>query len=88
MNGGVLHACECLGAKELSASEAGYRFFGFNSVGDLLNRARRVAEAGKDLEAHEAQLDREYAALIPSDSHIAEPFEIYFCANPGDFAPR
>ncbi len=45
MNGGVLHAVECLSSSELSDAESGYRFFGFDSVADLVSRARRLSEA-------------------------------------------
>jgi hypothetical protein len=39
MNGGVLHALDCLNPKELEAAVSGYRFFGLNDVGDLLIEA-------------------------------------------------
>lgn len=68
MNGGVLHAVECLGALELADAESGFRFFGLGAVADLLTRARKVLEAAQDLESYEAQLDHEYATLIPDDS--------------------
>jgi hypothetical protein len=40
MNGGVLHVVECLSPSELSDAECGYRFFGLDSVAELLSRAR------------------------------------------------
>lgn len=45
MNGGVLHAVECLSKPELLDAESGYRFFGFGSVADLIRRARQFSEA-------------------------------------------
>jgi len=87
MNGGVLHAVECLTAENLSAAEAGFRFYGFDRVATLLSRARVVFEAAEDLESHELQLDKEYAAMIPSDSSLVERFEKRLKSNPSDFAP-
>ena len=87
MNGGVLHAVECLTAEELTNAEAGYRFYGFAEVASLLTRARKLFETGDDLERHEQQLDQQYAALIPSDSSLVECFEKRLQARPSDFAP-
>jgi hypothetical protein len=87
MNGGVLHAVECLSAEQLTDAEAGYRFYGLAEVAYLLSRARNLFEAGDDLEEHELQLDRQFAALIPSDSSLVECFEKRLQAKPADFAP-
>src|SRR5580692_9541571 len=64
MNGGVLHALECLTAEELTNAEAAYRFYGLAAVASLLSRARKLCETGDDLERHEQQLDRQYAVSI------------------------
>jgi hypothetical protein len=45
MNGGILHAIECLSPSELSDAESGYRFFALDSAADLLSRARRLSDA-------------------------------------------
>jgi hypothetical protein len=87
MNGGVLHAVECLAAEELTDAEAGYRFYGLAEVASLLSRARKLFETGDNLEFHEQQLGRQYADLIPSDSSLVECFEKRLQANPSDFAP-
>ena len=87
MNGGVLHAVECLTAEELTDAEAGYRYVVLGEVASLLSRARKLFETGEDLERHQQQLDREYADLIPSDSSLVECFEKRLQANPSDFAP-
>ena len=39
MNGGVLHAIECMTVEVLSEVEAGYRYFAFDDVASLLSRA-------------------------------------------------
>ena len=87
MNGGVLHAVECMTAEELSDAEAGYRFFGFDGVASLLSGARQVFEVGDVLGSHEQQWDGEYARLIPSDSSLVDRFEERFKSSPSDFAP-
>jgi hypothetical protein len=87
MNGGVLHAVECLGPGELSDAEAGYRFYGLDAVASLLSRARSILEAGGELGSHEPLLDREYAAQIPSDSSLFERFEQRLKSSPSEHAP-
>src|SRR5438094_245227 len=87
MNGGVLHAIECLTASELSDAEAGYRFYGLDGVASMLLRARTIFEMGVDLGTHEQQLDRQYAAMIPSDSSLVERFEKRLKSHPSEYAP-
>jgi len=86
MNGGVLHAVECLSAPELADAESGYHYFGFGAVADLLARARKILEADQDLESCESQLDNDYAALIPDDSSLVERFEQFHKTRPSEFA--
>jgi hypothetical protein len=85
MNGGVLHAVECLNTSELSDAQTGYRYFSFGAVADLLSRARRVLEADRDLESYEAQLDRDYASLISDDTALYEQFERIYTTRPAEF---
>jgi len=87
MNGGVLHAVECLTPAEMSEAQSGYRFFGLDAVADLLSHARRVFEADEDLGSQESQLDRQYAALIPDDGALVARFEKHWREHPSDFAP-
>lgn len=87
MNGGVLHAVECLDASELADARSGYCFFGLDSVAELMTRARRLFEADQDLESHESLLDREYATLIPDDSALYARFEEHHKMRSTDFAP-
>jgi hypothetical protein len=86
MNGGVLHVVEYLTASELSAAEAGYRFYELDGVASLLSCARMIFEGGTDLEAHELQLDRQYADMIPSDSSLVERFEKHLKSMPAEYA--
>jgi hypothetical protein len=87
MNGGVLHAVECLTPPELTDAADGYRFFDLDSVAELLVRARKLLEADEDLELHEAALDKEYARLVPEDSFLVIRFERRLDAHPEDFGP-
>jgi hypothetical protein len=86
MNGGVLHAVECLTASELKDAECGYRFYGFDAVAFLFARARQLVETDSDLELHESQLDQEYTDIIPGDGSIVERFERHLASNPSDYA--
>lgn len=87
MNGGVLHAVECLTGAQLAAATAAYRFFGLDLVAELLLDARRVFEMNVGLEDAESKLDSRYAELIPDDSLLEERFENHLRAMPSDFAP-
>jgi len=87
MNGGVLHAVECLDATELANAKSGYCFFRLDSVADLMTRARLIFEAGQSLESYELKLDQEYAALVPDDSALCARFEERFEIKSSDFAP-
>lgn len=87
MNGGVLHAVECLTPDELSDAEAGYRFYGFDAVASLLSHARTLLETDDSLEFHESQLDRRYAEVIPDDTSLLESFKEHLRTNPSEYAP-
>jgi hypothetical protein len=87
MNGGVLHAVECLTAGDLSDAEFGYRFYELDGVASLLSRARTIFETGDDLGHYEQRLDAEYADMIPSDSSLVQRFEKRLRSNPSDYEP-
>ncbi|MCR4318555.1 MAG: hypothetical protein NUW37_19605 [Planctomycetes bacterium] len=88
MNGGVLHAVECLDADELADAKFGYCYFGYDSVAELITRARQLYEEDEYLESHELEFDDEYATLIPSDSALAQRFEERYKEQPTEFAPH
>jgi hypothetical protein len=87
MNGGVLHAVECLTAGELRDCQQGYRFYGLDGVASLLSRARSAFEGGGDLAEDEQRLNALYTAMIPSDSSVVERFEKHLKSSPSDYAP-
>ena len=84
MNGGVLHAIECCSADELRKAAAGYAFYGFAGVEPLIERGRIGFARGDETELDrlEAELDRAYEALIPTDQALADAFELHFAAHP------
>lgn len=86
MNGGVLHAIECLTASEMRDAEAGYCFYGFDTVPPLLSRVKGIFEADNDLGENEWQLDAQYADIIPSDSSLIERFEQRLKLKTSEFA--
>lgn len=86
MNGGVLHAIECMTARALSDAEAGYRYYGLQDVASLLFHASAIFKTAGP-ESHERELDGEYARLIPSDDALVERFERRLKSCPSDFAP-
>lgn len=87
MNGGVLHAVECLEPRELAAAQSGYRFFDLAAVAELLSHARATLDADDDLESQESLLDSAYARLIPDDSLVVDRFQQRLATHPDDFAP-
>ena len=87
MNGGLLHAAECLTPSELAGALDGYRFFGLDSTAKLLIHSREVVEADEDLESQEAALDRAYVQLVPDDTFLFARFEQHLASHPEDFAP-
>jgi len=87
MNGGVLHAVECVSDSELSAAVSAYRFFGHDAAANLLLRAKIILDKGVNLDFHEQELDKQYAAIIPDDSFLVERFQEHLEENPSEYAP-
>ena len=87
MNGGILHAVECLTVEELSAALAGYRYYGLDDIASLFSRASEIVTSGRDVANYEALLNKEYLQIIPSDGFLSERFENRLKSSPSDFAP-
>ncbi len=87
MNGGVFHAIEGIEAELLADAQSGYRYFGFDSVADLLNEAKSIFESGQNLDQFEIELGNRYTELIPDDSVLFKRFEDCLQQNPSEFAP-
>jgi hypothetical protein len=87
MNGGVLHAVECLTPDQLADAESGYRFYGFDAAALLLASAKRILATEDNLDLHERELDRQYDAIIQDDTALFNTFAKHMQANPRDYAP-
>ncbi len=86
MNGGVLHAIECLTSEQLIAAKAGYIYFGFDAIAALIASAERAIREGEDLEDLEATLDQQYWAAIPDDGVLAKSFEYHQSQHPFEYS--
>jgi hypothetical protein len=60
----------------VGAAKAGYRFYGYEAVADLLTGAAAVRptadDLDEDLSEEEGTFNRSYSALFPDDGHLAE----------------
>ena len=87
MNGGVLHAVECLTPNALSDAMSGYRYYGLDVIVSLLLRARLILETNENLGLQESQLDRSYTSIIQTDSWLSQRFKAHMALNPSEYAP-
>ena len=87
MNGGVLHAVECLDAEQLDAACRGYVHFGFAAIPDLLRSAALIVDADPLAEIEESRLDADYATVIPDDQILVNAFTTDFEMHPDAYAP-
>lgn len=87
MNGGVLHAVECLAAEEFDAACRGYAHYGFDAIPDLLRYAASIVDDESLAEIEEARLDADYATVIPSDQTVVNAFTADFETHPDAYAP-
>ena len=81
MNGGAVHAMECLSQAELAAAIAGFKYFG------LAAAAHVFEQAPDDSEETEERLNRMYWQAVPNDEVLAHAFRIKLVAFPEAFAP-
>jgi hypothetical protein len=49
MNGGVFHAVRSIDPELVAAAESGYRYFGYDAVADLLNKAKSLSGTVEEL---------------------------------------
>ena len=87
MNGGVLHATECLSSDQLNQAKNGYRYFGYELISDLLVEAEEAARNSQDLDDLDVDFDARYAARIPDDETLVRSFENHLGANDQAYAP-
>jgi hypothetical protein len=87
MNGGVLHAVECLSPDQLTAALHGFRHFGFESVAVLIGEAEKAIHIEQDIDTLEAIFDQQYWAQIPDDGVLVKSFEVHLRENPQEYSP-
>lgn len=80
MNGGMGHVIEVLGPDEVAAAARGYRFFALDAAADVL-------VALHDGQVGDADVDRRYHELVPSDATLVARFEAVLASRPDAFAP-
>jgi hypothetical protein len=80
MNGGVLHALECLSQAEIDAAKDGFNYFGLLEAADLLDKSV------EDSEETEKRLNQQYRAAVPSDQTIVQAFRVKLLATPEVFS--
>ena len=80
MNGGVFHAVEAVKEDELRAACAGFRYFGFDDVAELL-------EAATQEEWTDENEERVNAGYGVDDEAIGRSFHEHFVTNREKYAP-
>ena len=84
MNGGVFHAVvDVLKPVQLIAACKGFRFFGFDDVAELLERASTTIPNSEG----EKSFNARYGRSIENDSVVVECFERHFAEHPELYAP-
>lgn len=81
MNGGVVHALECMSQHEVAAAVAGFNYFG------LAEAARVFQQLPDGTDETEKRLNELYWAVVPSDETLAHAFRVKLLALPAAFAP-
>jgi hypothetical protein len=87
MNGGIVHAIECVNTAELPAIQAGYRFFDLHAVALLLIEVKNTLKNGNNVGSLENYFDIAYAELIPDDDFLVKRFEAVFKLRFSEFSP-
>lgn len=81
MNGGVVHALECLSQAEISAAIAGFDYFGLTEAAKVLNEEPDASEET------EHRLNQLYWTAVPNDETLVHAFRVKLLASPEAFAP-
>jgi hypothetical protein len=91
MNGGVLHAVECLDEHERLAAVNGYRYFGLERaaavIEDAAVRWRNGELALDEAEQLEMEADERYGQVVGDDDVLVQAFEATYRREPSRFAP-
>ena len=81
MNGGIVHALECLSQSQIAAAVAGFNYFGLSEAAHVFE------QLPDDTEETEERLNQQYCAVVPSDETLAHAFRVKLFAAPEAFAP-
>lgn len=88
MNGGVLHAVECLAPDELAAAMSGYRYYGLVGILPIVEAAQNVPDDDDEADELEGRLDAKYAATVSDgDAALLRRFREHYAAHPDQYAP-
>ena len=82
MNGGVVHALECLSQAELAAAVAGFDYF------DLAEASRVFQQCPDETEETELRLNQLYWATVPSDRRWRMLFALSFLHHQRHLLPQ
>ncbi|MDG0832992.1 hypothetical protein [Roseateles saccharophilus] len=83
MNGGVLHAVECLTQAELINACKGFQYFGFEVLASDIEEANRALAEGDD--SHEDDFDERYGRHVPSDQVLFSAFQLDYERRPENY---
>jgi hypothetical protein len=82
MNGGVLHAAECLSDSELQDALIAFSFYGLEPAAEILSQAKEVTHSDEDPELYEERLDAAYSKVILMTNALSKNSRFSFCQTP------
>jgi len=86
-NGGFIHAVGVFSPEELAGAKAGFRYFDFEEVAQLIAEAQFIISVSGELTPSGEDLDRRYATMTISGSDLQARFKETFARSPSEFAP-
>lgn len=85
MNGGILHAVECLSDEQLINAIHGYQYFNLNLVSDLIKEAITY-RFSENQDAVELKFNSSYASTVEDDACLVSRFEHDFKSNRSSYS--
>lgn len=82
-----MHAVGCLNSTQLDEAQAGYKYFGFGEIAELIGKAKIILDAADDTDEQELAFDNAYWKQIPDDAVLVARFEKQFALDRFEFAP-
>ncbi|MEM7467874.1 MAG: hypothetical protein AAF387_13455, partial [Pseudomonadota bacterium] len=87
MNGGLHHAVDFLSDAELDAAVSGFKYFGLNTVLDVIEKILSDPSLKQWNDANERIANKLYYAVSPDDELLVAAFDERYANSPQDFAP-